>query len=104
MPSASVFALSSKFEGFGNVVAEAMATGTPIVSTDCPSGPAEILDGGTYGKLAPIADPPALAKAILETLDDPLPAAVLKRRSLEFSTDRVIDQYMEVLERMAHHP
>ena len=104
MANASVFALSSKFEGFGNVVAEAMATGTPIVSTDCPSGPAEILDGGTYGKLAPIADPPALAKAILETLDDPLPAAVLKRRSLEFSTDRVIDQYMEVLERMAHHP
>ena len=103
MANASVFVLSSKFEGFGNVVAEAMATGTPIVSTDCPSGPAEILDHGVYGKLAPVADSPALAKAILDTLDNPIHAAVLKRRSLAFSTDRVIDQYMEVLERMAHH-
>jgi glycosyltransferase involved in cell wall biosynthesis len=100
MANASVFALSSKFEGFGNVVAEAMATGTPIVSTDCPSGPAEILDNGTYGKLVPIADPSALANAILETLNNPVSQDVLRRRSLEFSTDRVVDQYMDVLERM----
>ncbi len=102
MANASVFALSSKFEGFGNVVAEAMATGTSIVSTDCPSGPAEILADGTYGKLVPIADPSALATAILETLNHPISPDVLRRRSLEFSTDRVVDQYMEVLEKMTY--
>ncbi|NJR50923.1 MAG: glycosyltransferase [Leptolyngbyaceae cyanobacterium CSU_1_3] len=100
MAKASVFALSSKYEGFGNVVAEAMATGTPVVSTDCPSGPAEILDYGHYGQLVAIGDSNALAQAILETLDNPINAEVLKRRSQAFSTDRVVDQYLEVLERI----
>lgn len=100
MEKAAVFALSSKYEGFGNVVAEALATGTQVVATDCPSGPAEILDNGNYGKLVPTSDPAALAQAILYTLDNPIDREILKRRSLAFSTDRVVDQYMEVLERM----
>jgi glycosyltransferase involved in cell wall biosynthesis len=100
MAKAAVFALSSKYEGFGNVVAEAMATGTPVVSTDCPSGPAEILDYGYYGKLVKIGDSNALAQAILATLDNPINSEVLKRRSQAFSTDRVVDQYLEVLERI----
>jgi glycosyltransferase involved in cell wall biosynthesis len=103
MSKAAVFALSSKYEGFGNVVAEAIATGTPVVSTDCPSGPAEILDNGNYGKLVPVSDPTALAKAILETLDHPIDPEILKRRSLQFSTDCVVDQYMEVLERITQN-
>jgi glycosyltransferase involved in cell wall biosynthesis len=98
MAQAAVFALSSRFEGFGNVVAEAMATGTPVVSTDCPSGPAEILEYGKYGALVPIADPTALSQAILVTLDHPISAEALRRRSLEFSRDLIVDQYVAVLE------
>lgn len=100
MAKAAVFALSSRFEGFGNVVAEAIAVGTPVVSTDCPSGPAEILENGKYGRLVPVADPQALSAAILETLDHPVDAEILRQRSLEFSSDRIVDQYLAVLEQM----
>jgi glycosyltransferase involved in cell wall biosynthesis len=100
MAKATVFVLSSKFEGFGNVVAEAMATGTPIVATDCPSGPAEILEDGKYGKLVPIADPEAMAAAILETLDSPVDSERLKQRGLAFSGDHVAKQYLDVIEQL----
>ena len=97
MANATVFALSSIYEGFGNVVAEAMATGTSIVSTDCESGPAEILANGQYGKLVPVENPAALADAIVATLDHPSDPAVLRQRAQEFSIDRVTDQYIDVL-------
>lgn len=97
MAKAAVFALSSKYEGFGNVVAEAMAAGTSIVSTDCPSGPAEILENGNYGTLVAIADPEAMASAIIKTLDHPAQAELLKARSLAFSSDRVIKQYVDII-------
>ncbi|MBW4578143.1 MAG: glycosyltransferase [Tildeniella nuda ZEHNDER 1965/U140] len=97
MAQANVFALSSIFEGFGNVVAEAMAAGTAIVSTDCPSGPAEILDGGKYGKLVPVNDPAALADGILATLQAPIAPEILRQRAQEFSVDRVVDQYIDML-------
>ena len=97
MAHASVFALSSIFEGFGNVVAEAMAAGTTIVSTDCPSGPAEILDGGKYGTLVPMRDAAALAEGLLGALQAPIAPDVLRQRAQEFSVDRVVDQYVEVL-------
>lgn len=95
-----LFVLSSRFEGFGNVVAEALACGAPVVSTDCPSGPAEIIDHGKYGRLVPIADPEAMSTAILEMLNASVDRAALKRRSLEFERDRIVDQYVDLIERI----
>lgn len=68
MRKADVFVLSSAWEGFGNVVAEALGLGVPVVTTDCPSGPAEIVGYGRYGSIAPVGDPTALAEAVIETL------------------------------------
>lgn len=94
MARARVFALSSIYEGFGNVVAEALAAGTPVVSTDCESGPAEILDQGTYGQLVPVKDPGALAAAILETLQQPPSPERLKQRAAAFSIDTICAAYL----------
>lgn len=96
MANAAVFVLSSKFEGFGNVIVEAMAFGTPIVSTDCPSGPAEILENGKYGKLPPVQDVEALAKAIIATLKEPIDSESLKLRAGAFSINRITDEYLKV--------
>ncbi len=68
MSKAAVFVLSSAWEGFGNVIVEALAVGTPVVSTNCASGPAEILANGKYGDLTPVGDAVAMAKAILNVL------------------------------------
>ena len=68
MVSSRVFVLSSAWEGFGKVVAEALAVGTPVVSANCDSGPAEILKNGKYGELIPVGDTKAMAEAILTVL------------------------------------
>jgi glycosyltransferase involved in cell wall biosynthesis len=98
MARAGVFALSSAWEGFGNVLVEALACGCPVVSTDCPSGPAEILDGGRYGALVPVGDDAAMAKAILATLAHPPERSVLAARGAEFSVDRAIALYEDALQ------
>lgn len=97
MARAAVFALSSVWEGLPCVVVEALAAGCPVVSTDCPSGPAEILAGGAYGRLVPVGDSTALAAALSATLDAPLPRDLLQRRAQTFSADRLVDRYLEVL-------
>jgi len=97
MARAQVFVLSSIYEGFGNVVAEALAVGTSVVSTDCESGPAEILNHGQFGRLAPVGDAAALAEAIVATLDQPLPPEMLKARSQDFTIEASISQYREVI-------
>lgn len=96
MSRAALFALSSTAEGFGNVIVEALAVGTPVVSTDCRSGPREILDGGRYGKLAPVGDAAALAEAIDEQLSRPHDKESLRARAGKFSVGNATDQYLEV--------
>jgi glycosyltransferase involved in cell wall biosynthesis len=94
MRNAAAFALTSRAEGFGNVLVEAMACGTPVVSTDCPHGPAEILDYGRFGRLTPPGDPAAFADALLATLDQPRPAAELEERAAMFSTRQCALDYL----------
>jgi len=94
---ADVFALSSRFEGFGNVLVEALACGIPVVSTDCPSGPAEILEAGRYGTLVAVGDPAGLADGLHYALDTAPQPDVLRARAAEFSVDRAARAYLELL-------
>jgi len=96
MKRAGVFVLSSKWEGFGNVLVEAMALGTPVVSTDCPSGPAEILENGRWGRLVPVGDVYALAEAIIETLDEEHHPDVANRAK-DFAVELAVEKYINVL-------
>ena len=97
MARAAVFVLSSRYEGFGNVLVEALACGCPVVSTDCPHGPREILQSGAYGRLVPVGDVPALAEAIVATLDSPHDRIALRRRACEFGADAALDRYLRLL-------
>ena len=101
MSRAAVFVLSSAWEGLPTVLIEAMACGTPVVATDCRSGPADILVGGRFGELVPVADPTALAAAILRTLDRPPPPAALRRRAADFSIENALDRYADIAIREA---
>jgi len=96
MARSAVFVLSSAWEGFGNVLVEAMAVGTPVVSTDCPSGPAEILDGGKWGRLVPVGDVEEMATAIIATLNDPYHPDVSKRAQ-HFGVEKLVQAYLAVL-------
>jgi len=97
MARAQCFALSSRYEGFGNVLLEALACGCPVVSTDCPSGPAEILNNGEFGALVPVGDSDALAAAILATLAAPPDREKLINRAKMFSYEASINDYEAVL-------
>lgn len=97
LKKADVFVLSSLWEGFANVVAEALACGTPVVSTDCPHGPREILRGGEFGRLVAVGDADALAGAIEETLSKPADPDTLQARGHEFRIEPIADEYLEVL-------
>jgi glycosyltransferase involved in cell wall biosynthesis len=97
---ASVFVLSSRFEGFGNVLVEALLCGCPVVSTDCPSGPAEILQSGEFGNLVPVGDRRAMTEALEAALDAPPDSRMLRARGEEFSVDSAANQYGELFARM----
>jgi len=97
MARAAVFVLSSAWEGLPGVLVEAMACGCPVVSTDCASGPSEILEKGLYGPLVRVRDSGALADAIASVLDAPLPPERLRVRASEFSVAPAVDAYLRVL-------
>jgi glycosyltransferase involved in cell wall biosynthesis len=97
MRRSAAFALSSRWEGLPTALIEAMACGCPVVATDCPSGPAEILDKGALGPLVPVGDAPALARALEALLDAPTPPERLRGRAALFSVERSVGQYLEVL-------
>lgn len=97
LKKADVFVLSSIFEGFGNVIVEALAVGTPVVSTDCSGGPREILDNGKFGKLVPVDDEVAMAEAIIQTLKTTIDKETLIERSMHFSIKTITDEYCNII-------
>lgn len=98
MARAGVFVLSSRFEGLPGVLIQAMACGCPVVSTDCPSGPAEILEDGWRGPLVPVGDDEALARAILAVLDRLPDREGLRKRAKFFTSDRAAQKVIALFE------
>lgn len=95
--SADLFVLSSDYEGFGNVIVEALSCGLPVVSTDCHSGPSEILENGRYGRLVPVGDTEALAKAMSEALSTPYNRDDLTRRAADFGPEIAAQRYLSLM-------
>jgi glycosyltransferase involved in cell wall biosynthesis len=97
MARAAVFLLSSRYEGLPAALIEALACGCPVVSTDCPGGSREILEGGRFGELVPVGDEAAMAEAILWTLDHPPDRERLIMRGRTFSVAAAADAYLSAL-------
>jgi glycosyltransferase involved in cell wall biosynthesis len=100
--AADAFVLSSRSEGFGNVLVEAMGCGTPVISTDCPHGPSDILAQGEFGILVPPRDPAALAPAFGQILDqrEQWPADRLRSRAAAFTYGACADRYTALFENL----
>ena len=96
MAAAAVYVLSSRFEGFPNSLIQAMACGARVVSTDCPTGPREILDHGKWGQLVPVGDACALSKAMDQSLHAP-PPPDMSAHLARYRPERIVQAYEEVL-------
>ena len=97
MSRAAVFALSSRYEGLPGALIQALACGCPSVSTDCPSGPREIMQDGKLGPLVPVGDAAQLAQGIEQCLDAPFPRETLQMGVSRYDVDRAADAYLKVL-------
>lgn len=97
---ANLFVLASRWEGSPNALTEALALGVPVVATDCPSGPREILRGGEVAPLVPVDDVPALATAIQQVLDDPGNAAQRRSAVDEYTVDTCAARYEALFQRL----
>jgi glycosyltransferase involved in cell wall biosynthesis len=100
MARATLVALSSNWEGLGNVLIEALACGVPVVATDCPHGPREILDHGRYGRLVPVNDVAAFASAIAQTIRAERNSDVLIARAQHYSVAAATMRYRALVERV----
>jgi glycosyltransferase involved in cell wall biosynthesis len=98
MAGASVFALTSRYEGLPGVLIQALACGCPVISTDCPGGSAEILDHGKYGRLVPINNDTVLADAMDSVLNEQPDKNILRKRASLFSVERATQQYLDYLD------
>jgi glycosyltransferase involved in cell wall biosynthesis len=94
---ADVFVSPSRWEGFGNVVLEALACGAPIVATDCPGGPADILEGNPYSRIVPEDEPRTMAKAIEELLMKKTDRAQVIQYAQQFSIEIIAQQYIDMI-------
>lgn len=94
---AALFVLASSWEGSPNALTEALALGTPVVATDCPSGPREILAGGCYGPLVPVGDAGALARAMMAVLERPLAPQRLQEAVLGYTLEASTTAYLQIL-------
>ena len=97
MSRAALFVLSSRYEGLPGVLIQALACACPCVSTDCPTGPGEILQGGRFGTLVPVGDPARLAAAINSVLDRPANGRTLRERAADFSAERAVSAYEHLI-------
>ena len=97
--ASDVLVLASDYEGFGNVLVEAMACGTQVIATNCPHGPAEILDNGRFGQLVPVNDRTALTSAMHNSLTRAfhISPSMLKTRANEFGLNNAVDRYISLL-------
>lgn len=97
MSHANAFVLSSRWEGLPTVLIEAMACGCPVIATDCPSGPKEILEAGKYGSLVPVGDHLALSKAMLKVMEKSQDNNVLREKAMQFSFKESTAKYLAIL-------
>lgn len=103
MAKSALIACSSRWEGLPAMLIEALAVGTPAVSTDCPSGPREVLQDGALGRLVPVGDDQALADAIMATLDHPPDPEGLIRSAERFRVQASVDAYSTLIDDLRTH-